>query len=110
MDEGQMLERHGIAGRLQLGGYRDIDVGTAVRAFDSDAAVPHVLRAEPDYFATARRGLQRELHDQPLLRSKRPVCAVLLDFGVGPGVMALGLELDAGNARGGVVLAHRWHG
>jgi len=69
-----------------------------VGALDADAPVLDVLRAEPDDFATPRRGLEREFQDQPLLCSEQPVRPVLRDLLISPGVVSLGFgQLDAGD-------------
>ena len=87
--------------------HRDVDILAAVGTLDADAAVPDMLRTEPDDLAAPRCGLQRELHHETLLRAERPIRAILRDLVIGPGVMAVALgQLDALDAVGWIVLDH----
>src|SRR5215472_9168108 len=70
-----------------------------------------MLRAKADHLTPTRRGFQRELHHQTLLRPERPVRTILRDLGIAPAVMPLGLrQLDLSNALGGVILAQGRNG
>src|SRR5262249_41939333 len=70
-DVGQVYLGHGIARRLQLRRHRHINVFAAVGALYANTPIPNVLRTNPDDLAAPRCGLEREFHDQPLLRPER---------------------------------------
>ena len=56
-------------------------------------AVAQMLAAEPDGVGAARRGVEQQRHREMLARADRPPRLELRDLLLGPGVVALGLDL-----------------
>ena len=96
-DVGEARLRHGLTGGQKLGGHWDINIAASLDPLNLDApftvrAGPvEVLRAEAHDFPFSGCGLEAEFQDEPRLGSERPVGSVLLDFGICPGVMSVGL-------------------